>query len=509
MKKYVIGLDVGTTSTKAVVFDKTGNVISECESEYPLTHPKPSWAEQDAHQIELAAITAIKTAITKAAITKEELIAVGISSAMHSIICVDRNNKPLSPSITWADGRSTAQAQALKGNNIGLPIYLKTGTPIHPMSPLLKLIWMKETNYEPYLNAYKFISIKEYLIASWFGEYVVDYSVAAATGMLDIFTRDWNSDALEQAGISVEQLSKVVPAHYTMQGMNKQIADQMGIPVNLPFVIGGSDGPLANLGIGAINKGEVAITIGTSGAIRQMTNKPKTDEEQEVFCYSFTDDLWIMGGPTNNGGIVLRWIKETLGQHEVGLAQSQGLNAYDLLTTIAEKIPVGSNGLLFMPHLNGERAPFWDAKAKGAYIGLTSSHQRDHMIRAGLEGVIFSIFHIGEALERLAGEPSKIYASGGFARSSLWLQILCDVFGKEVHVPESHQSSAWGAAWIALCSVGESSSLIDIKDHIPMKMSLVPKEENHRKYAELYNVYRSLYQSLRASFVELHRIQNQ
>ena len=504
MEKYVIGLDIGTTSAKAVLFRKNGLVIAESESAYSVTHPQPSWAEQDPIIIEKAAITAISSVINKSKVMKEQVCSIGLSTAMHSLICINDKNEPLSPSIIWADGRSVEQAKKLK---LQTEIYLKTGTPIHPMSPLCKLVWMRENNYQPYKDAAMYVSIKEFLLLRWFGEAVVDYSVASATGLFNIHSFDWDDQILEIAGICREQLSKPVAPTTICEGLPKNIADEMGLKESTLFVLGGSDGPLANLGIGATAPGDVAITVGTSGAIRQMASKPKTDDKQEIFCYGVADNLWIMGGPTNNGGIAFQWMRDVLGEKEVELALSGGESSYDLLTQRAATVSPGSDGLLFLPFLNGERAPYWDANARGSYIGLTLSHKKEHMIRAGLEGVVFSLYSVGEALERLAGEPVNIYASGGFARSPLWLQIVADIFGHPVQVPESHQSSAWGAAWFALLAVGEVSSLEDIKKSIPMKQTIEPNRVSHEVYQELYKTYRELYFALKPHFSALANFQ--
>lgn len=503
-KEYVIGLDIGTTSAKSVVFQKNGEVISENEQSYPVFHSHPSWAEQDPLVIEQSAILAIKHSLQNKGIKGDQITSVGLSSAMHSLICVDEQNNPLSPSITWADGRSDEQAIALKGSTLGTEIYLQSGTPIHPMSPLLKFIWMRETDYEPFLKATKFLSIKEFLTSRWFGIDAVDYSIASATGLFDMKNKKWNEQALTLAGIHSDQLSKAVPPTFIFQGMDEAVANQMGVPIDLPFVAGGSDGPLANLGIGAINPGETAITIGTSGAIRQMTNRPRTDEQQQVFCYSFTDDLWIVGGPTNNGGIVLQWLKDVLGQIAVDDVLDQGSDAYSSLLRAAEDVPPGAGGLIFLPYLNGERAPHWDAKARGAYVGLSMDHHKEHMTRAGLEGVLFSLLNVSEALNRLAGKTATLYASGGFARSPFWVQMLADIFGQDVHLPQSHQSSAWGAAWMSLLAVSEVTDLASIKQHIPMKEVVHPNEGNERIYQNLYPLYKNLYDALKPTFDQLH-----
>ncbi|MFV8830322.1 gluconokinase [Alkalihalobacterium sp. APHAB7] len=497
---YVIGLDIGTTSAKAVLFTKEeGTVKAESEVTYNVYHPQPSWVEQDPDEIETAAKKALKTIVEAGVTSTDHILVVGISSAMHSLICMDEHGNALSPSITWADGRSVQQAEAIKSTS-GLDIYMKTGTPIHPMSPLMKLIWMKETNYAPYHKASKFISIKEYLIKKWFNQYIVDYSIASATGMFNVHTFEWDEQALAMTGIQKDQLSTPVSPTHVLEGLSSKVVEETGLRLDTKFVIGASDGPLANLGIGAINSGDVAITVGTSGAIRQMASKPQTDELQEIFCYGFTRDSWIMGGPTNNGGIVLQWLKEIVGEHQVYLAQKDGKSAYEQLVQLAKTVNPGANGLLFLPYLNGERAPYWDANARGSFIGLTLAHKKEHLIRAGMEGVIFSLLTVSEALERLAGPAKNIFASGGFARSPLWLQILTDVFGQEVHVPKSHQSSAWGAAWTGLVGVGEEKSLTDIKEFIPMETSYLPSEENHKIYQTLYHTFKNLYISLQPHY---------
>ncbi|PYZ92187.1 gluconate kinase [Salipaludibacillus keqinensis] len=503
LKQYVIGLDIGTTSAKSVVFLENGTVVAEDEQSYPVFHAQPSWAEQDPLIIEEAVITAFRHSLDKKGIKGEEIISVGLSSAMHSLICVDEKNNPLSPSLTWADGRSVDQASKLKNSAIGTTIYLQSGTPIHPMSPLLKLIWMNETKYQPYQRASKFLSIKEFITSRWFGIDAVDYSIASATGLFDIRKRQWNDQALKLAGIQANQLSIPVSPTYIFQGLCEDVATKLKVPRDLPFAAGGSDGPLANLGIGAIDPGDTAITIGTSGAIRQMANQPKTDEQQQVFCYAFTDHLWILGGPTNNGGVVLQWLKEVLGQKEVEEAFLSGEDAYSLLLRAAEEVLPGSDGLLFLPYLNGERAPHWDANARGAYIGLAMDHQKQHLLRAGLEGVLFSLFNVSEALDRLAGKTTTLYASGGFARSEFWVKMLSDIFGQEVHLPKSHQSSAWGAAWISLLAVDKVKDYSSIKHHIPMKSVVYPTVNNHEIYQKLYPVYRNVYEALKPTFKDL------
>ncbi len=507
MKSYVIGLDIGTSAVKAVLFQRSGHVVVEHEITYPTSRPHIGWAEQDPLEIERATKKVLKEVVERGKVDSRNIAGIGLSSAMHSLICIDEHNEPLSPLITWADQRSARQAARLQEQKPA--IYNKTGTPLHPMTPFTKLVWMKETGYEPYRRASKFLSFKEFLLTRWLNANVVDYATAAAAGLFNKTMFKWEEEALDEAGISKEQLSTPVPPTYVCQGLPPALAQELGVRSDLPFVVGASDGPLANIGLGAMSSGDVTITIGTSGAIRQMSDTPRTDDKQEIFCYTVSEQLWVMGGPTNNGGSVLHWMKHVLGEEQIRSEKNGGLSAFEQLTELASTSPAGANGLLFLPYLDGERAPLWDAHARGAYIGLTASHTKADMIRAGLEGTLFNIYHIGKALERLAGEPNNLLASGGFSRSRLWLQILADLFGKNIRLPLNYQSSAWAAAWFTLMATGEEKRLEDIKGSIPMREMIEPNELAHKKYRNLFPIYEEASAKLRTTFRKLSAYQRE
>src|SRR5699024_796321 len=295
------------------------------------------------------------------------------------------------------DERSREQARKLR-ETVRPEIYANTGLPNHPMSPFTKLLWMKDTMFKPYQQAAYFMSAKEYVVQKWFGVRKIDYAMASATGMFNMKTFQWDEQALQLCDIRIEQLSEIVPPTTILTGLDEAIAAEMGLPASMPFVIGSADGQLANLGSGAIEPGEVAISAGTSGAIRQMTKGFHVSDAQEVFCYAFTDELSIIGGPTNNGGIALQWLKE--------LIEYDG--SFEALTAEAEKVEIGADGLLFHPYINGERAPIWLQEAKGNFFGLSITHKKEHLVRAVLEGITYNIYHINMALEQEAGETKKI-----------------------------------------------------------------------------------------------------
>ncbi|RKQ32286.1 gluconokinase [Oceanobacillus halophilus] len=480
-RELVMGLDIGTTSVKAVVFDTKGKLVAEAEEMVETNYPKADWAEQNPEEVEKASIEAMKNVVENANVTSEEILTIGISAAMHSLICIDEDMQPISQMLIWSDKRSSHIADRLIKTSAN-DIYAKTGTPIHPMTPLLKLIWMKENQYEAYHNAAYFMSMKEYLLQKWFGQRVIDYSMAAATGFFDVKKLDWEDQALELAGIQREQLSKIVSPTEILTGLDQRVAEEIGISGNIPFVIGSADGQLANLGSGAIKPGEVNISVGTSGAIRQFVKGAPINEKMETFTYSFTEDTSIIGGPTNNGGVALQWFKDLIeykGTHDEFLAD-------------AAKVEVGSEGILFLPYVNGERAPLWNGRAKGNFFGLSINHKKEHLTRAVLEGIAFNIYQIGKSLERIAGAPEKISVNGGLTKSLLWVQIMADLFGKEIYLSDTHHNAAWGAAWTALVGIGKANSLEDIKSSLPSEKVIEPNMENHEVYQRIFNTYEKL-----------------
>ncbi|WP_440894734.1 gluconokinase [Amphibacillus sp. Q70] len=488
-RELVIGLDIGTTSVKAIVFTLTGKLIAEAEELITTNYPKPSWAEQDPKEIEQASIQALRNVVIKAKVEDDEVLTVGMSAAMHSLICLDRKMEPLSPMMIWSDKRSSQIAEKWLAEN-GERMYLKTGTPIHPMTPLLKLIWLKEEQAQAYLKANYFMSMKEYLIHRWFGKRVVDYSMASATGFFNVNDLKWEESALKLAGVREEQLSKIVPPTEILTGLNEDIAKQIKLSPGTPFVIGAADGQLANLGSGAIKPGEVNISVGTSGAIRQFVEGAPINSKMETFTYAFTEDISIVGGPTNNGGIAFQWLKD--------LIEFEG--THDELLTYANNIELGSDGILFLPYINGERAPIWDGRARGSFYGLSINHTKGHLVRAVLEGISFNLFQINQSLERIAGTAKKITVNGGLSKSKLWTQIMADIFGQNIYLSDTHHNAAWGAAWTALVGIGKVQSFTDIKASLPDEHVVEPNMENHKMYKYIFNKYQRLVESLTVFF---------
>lgn len=501
--EYVIGADIGTTSTKAVLYDLKGNVKAYANIGYPLYQDTPDMAEEDPEEIFNAVTDVLFQVMREGNVKPGELKGVSFSSAMHSLILMDENNRPLTRVITWADNRAEKYSDELLKTGVGQEIYSHTGTPIHPMSPLSKIIWLRNEHKDIFDKTKKFIDIKTYIYFRMFQEYKMDYSIASATGLFNIFNLDWDEQALKVAGITREQLPELVEPTDKITNMNMTTSKVTGIAQDVPFVFGASDGVLSNLGVNAIDPGVVAVTIGTSGAVRVVVDKPIVDPNGKLFCYALTKDKWVVGGPVNNGGIIFRWVKDQLFQPEKITAEQMQVSTYDILTQIAEKIPAGSDGLLFHPYLGGERAPIWDADARGSFFGLTRQHTRAHMVRASLEGIVYNLYMVMLMIEGVTGKPTSIQATGGFARSELWRQMLADIFEQDVTIPESFESSCLGAAVLGMYSLGIVDDLSAVKDMVGVTNVHHPKPENFEAYRELLPIWIRLTKTLSSEYSDI------
>jgi gluconokinase len=504
MTRCAIGVDIGTTSTKAVVFvaggKRRGQMLAEYAVEYPLAMPVPGAAEQDPEQIHAAVITSIHGAVQAAHVAGHDVACVAFSAAMHSLIAVGEHDEALTPSITWADNRAAPWALRVKRDHGGFAIYRRTGTPIHPMSPLIKLLWLRHERPQVWRHARRFIGIKEYVLRRLCGEYVVDHSIASATGLFNLETLDWDEDALQLAGIDASRLSTIVPTTHRMKLVDARQAHEVGLTVDTTIVVGANDGVLSNLGVGAIKRGSVALTIGTSGAMRTVVDAPQTDPEGRTFCYALTENHWVVGGPVNNGGIVLRWVRDEFAAAETETAKRLGIDPYDVLTHIADRVPAGAGGLLFHPYLAGERAPLWNPDLRGSFFGLAMHHKKEHMIRAVLEGVVMNLHTILPALEALIGRTHVIKATGGFARSAMWRQMLADVFDRDVVVPESIESSCFGAAMLGLFALGELKALEDVTKLVGATYRHSPAPACAAVYARLMPIFTALPRQLEEQY---------
>ncbi len=497
---YLISIDIGTSYTKAIAYDLKGSILAASAESYGMIQPEPGYCEQDPDRLLEAVFSTVARTVDEVAGTQKgaDLKGLGFSSAMHGLIAVDKEGTPLTNCIIWVDTRSEPFANNLKGTPEGHDIYLRTGTPVHPMSPLCKLGWMKTQMQDIFEASARFISVKEYVFFRLFGVYVVDYSVASATGLFDSQRQAWYRPALSAAGITPAQLSEPVPVTYTLQGMNAGFAAQMHVSPDTPVVIGGSDGCLSNVGVRAVKPGVASVTIGTSGAIRVSSPVMVTDPQERLFNYMIAPDWYVTGGAINNGGLLLSWFNDHFGSSNTPQELSEEIASSIRLAATVEP---GAEGLVFLPYLTGERAPYWNAHAKGVYFGLRLHHGKAHFVRAIMEGVIYSLYSVGKALEEtMDRRPELLIANGGFARSEAWVQMLADVFHTEVRLHDSVESAAFGAVLVAMQALGYKAEYNTIMEDTGKGTVYMPDAEKHLTYMDTYAKFTRLYDKLKDEF---------
>jgi gluconokinase len=339
-----------------------------------------------------------------------------------------------------------------------------------------------------------------------FGERVVDLSIASATGLLNLENRDWDDEVLAMLGVAREALSPVVPTTYLLSP-DPGALEALGLDADTTVVVGANDGVLANLGAGAITQGVAACSIGTSGAVRVTTSAPKIDPHGRLFCYALTDDHWVVGGAINNGGILLRWVRDELFPDVAEEARARKVEPYEALIDLAEGVGPGAGGLVLLPYLLGERAPHWSGLPRGVLFGLRREHRRGHIVRAVLEGVVFQLYSVVKLLVDAGIEVDEFRASGGAIASSLWRQILADVFGTAVTTPVRAQGSAFGAVLLGMHAVGQLPDLADATAHVELAERHEPQPENTRLYHELHELFERLYDRVEPEFAGLAAIQ--
>ena len=495
MLSYILGIDIGTGSVKAIAASEEGKVLARAQHHYPYFSSRPDYNEQEPEAIWQAFIKCMREIV---AATSASPAAVSFSSVMHSLIMVDKEGKELGNMITWGDRRNADDAEKIYASPEAPALYEATGTPIHAMSPLTKILWLKRCSNALFEQTHKFISIKEYIWFRLFRAFEVDYSIASATGMFNIHQLKWHEPALQLAGISADRLSTLVNTNYSRKDVQPAIAALLTIAADTCFIIGSSDGCMANLGSFAMPPGVAALTIGTSGALRVKTEKPVINFKTMIFNYRFDDRSFISGGPVNNGGSVLQWLlknflnKETIEQKD-----------YEELFHAIERVPAGSNGLLFLPYITGERAPIWDAKSCGTFFGIKDYHSQPYFLKAAIEGTCYSL---GQILHNLEEGTSihQLSASGGFMHSQQWIQILADVIGKPISLIQQEDASAMGAAYFAMKQLNKIEDYEQLK---PKQYPVIqPKTKRHQVYQRQFEIYRKLYDSLKEHMHELHHL---
>lgn len=439
---YVLAIDIGTSSTKALAVTPDGDVVASQEVATSLRHPSPGCAEQDPDEVLRAVLETASHVVGEA---PGPCLGTSFSAHMHGLIALDGDGRPLTGCWTWADQRSAAQARQLHESGVAAGLHARTGTPVHAMSPLPKLIWMRENDPGTFAAARRFVSIKEYVIGELCGDHVIDYSVASSSGLFELAVLAWDEQALELAGVGAEQLSVPVATRHLLSAR-----PDSGLP-DAPVVVGATDGVLANLGVDAVRPGVLAVTLGTSGAARAVVERPVIDPTGRLFCYALDSDQWVTGGAIHSAGLVVRWLAELFGAAPQGGSVQR---SFEELVVRAGEVEPGAGGLLCLPLLAGERFAAWRPDASGVFAGMTGSHHKGHLARAVLEGILGCLHTVVRAVEECTQPAEEVRFGGGMARSAVVRQMLADVLGRCVAMPASEQSSGLGAARLALRTLG-------------------------------------------------------
>ena len=486
MEPYVIGIDLGTGSAKALAMNPSGKIVDSAQLAYPIVEPQPGFQEQAPELIWQAFVKCISAICGR---MQKVPAAISLSSAMHSVIPIGANNEPLMNMMIWADNRSASIARNIHQSPVGQDIYEETGTPIHAMTPLCKIQWLSEHASEIFKATAKFISIKEYVWFKLFNVYEADYSIASATGLMDIDKLSWYGPSLATASIKEDQLSTLVNTNHQRYCTDRSLLGEIGIDADTPFFIGASDGCLANIGSFATDEGEMALTIGTSGAVRVTRNRPMLNFKAMTFNYRLDESTYVCGGPINNGGIALKWYAEKLLEKKLDTVSD-----YAAVLEGLKKTQPGANGLIFLPYVLGERAPIWNSEASGVFFGIRTHHEQAHFTRAVVEGISTSLYDIAHNMIETGLDITQINVSGGFVHSEEWLQLLADIFGKKVCLINTADASAIGAAFLAMKHLGMIGSYQQLK---PKEIKeFVPNDANMTTYRQLFLRYRKLFQAV-------------
>ena len=495
---YLIGIDIGTQSTKTVMTDEKGKVISESAKEYSVLTPQPNWAEQWPDVWFNAVIDTLKRVIEKSQINPKNIAGVAISGLYGgSGVPVDKEFNPLRPCLIWMDRRANKETEFVKKNIPKDKIFGITGNYVDSYFGFTKMMWIKNNEPEIWNKTYKFITPKDFVIYKLTGENVIDYSSAGNIGgIFDIHKKYWSEEMCKILDIDVNKLpEKIVKSSDIVGKISKKFAKETGLLEGTPIIAGGIDAPVAQLSAGAVYEGEHVAMVGTSTCWGNIHDGKYLTPELVSYPYVVDDltKIYTFGGGATSGAIV-RWFREEFGEYEKEYERKRGISAYTLLELGSKDIPAGSEGIIVLPYFMGERSPIWDSKAKGTIIGLSLYHTRNHLYKAFMESVAYSLRHnIEEAQNAGIVLDPECYLVGGAAKSNVWTQIFSDVTGYVMKRTKQDVEAPLGDAFLAGLGTGIFKQPEDIKKWTLFKEDTLPNKSNNQTYNKYYNLYKQLY----------------
>ena len=503
--KYLIGIDIGTSGTKTVLFDTDGNVIASYTALYPLYQPQNGWAEQDANDWWNATVESLKNVISSSKINSADISGIGLSGQMHGLVMLGENGDVIRKSIIWCDGRTTKECVEIT-EKVGKERLIEiTANPALTGFTASKILWVRNNEPENYEKCRHILLPKDYVRYKLTGEFATEVSDASGMQLLDVPNRCWSQEVLDKLEIDINLLAKVYESPEITGRITKEIAELTGLAEGTIVVGGAGDNAAAAVGTGVVVDNSAFTTIGTSGVVYAHTSSIVIDPNGRVhtFCCA-VPGCWHIMGVTQAAGLSLKWFRDTFCEAEIAEAEKLNVDPYYLMDKKADIVPIGANKLLYLPYLMGERTPHLDPNCRGVFFGLSAIHTKSDMIRAVMEGVAFSLRDCTEILMEMNVTVNDMMACGGGGTSSVWRQMLADLYNCPVKTVASKEGPALGVAILAGVGAGIYESVEQGCRHvIKTNKEQSPISQNATEYDKFYEIYKDLYKVLKNSFTKL------
>ncbi len=504
----VIGLDIGSQGVKALLLSASGDVKGEASAGYGIDYPHPAWAEQPAERWLSAATEAVRAVCAAAGVAGDQVRGIGLDAQVDGVVAVDDAGMPLRPAIIWMDRRAVAQCDAVAAQHDSAHLFQISGLNLDPSHVAPKIRWLAENEPGQYDRARHFLLPGSYVALALTGELGVDYANASSTLLMDVRTRAYSPELCAAFEVPADRLAPILPADAVLGGLRPAAAREMGLSPGIPVTVGTGDEHAACLGAGAVAPGLICDIAGTAEPVCAASPEPLFDSSGLVETHCHADPaLWLLENPGFVSGANYRWFRDQFAFPEVEQAQRQGLDPYELLNAAADTAPPGSEGLLMLPCLMGAMAPTWNALARGTFFGFTLAHRREHFVRAVMEASAYAVRDITDRMRAIGLPLREIRAVGGGARSPLWRQIKADVTGLPVALLQTVETTALGAALLALAPCGMAGSLGEAVERVVRVVETRdPRPDVQARYEEYYRLYRAAYFALLPVFEQAARI---
>ncbi|CUX36106.1 xylulokinase [Clostridium sp. C105KSO13] len=497
MKQYLLGIDIGTSACKIAVFNREGKVIAAANGDYPVYYPHPGWAEQNPEEWWCAVCSAIKEVFAKGKVMPEQVAGVGIDGQSWSAIPVDRQGNVLTNTPIWMDTRAADICEEMNEKIGADEIFQLSGNSLQPSYSTAKIIWYQRNLPGVYEKIYKVLQSNSYIALKLTGEFTQELSQGYGLHCFDMRTGTWDKEMCCKLGIPSEFLPDIHPCHEVIGTVTAKASKESGLAEGTPVVAGGLDAACGTLGAGVLHPGETQEQGGQAGGMSICTDTYKADPRL-ILSYHVIPGHWLLQGGTVGGGGVMRWLEQQFGDYEREEGKRLGKNSLTLFNEMAEKVAPGSDGVVFLPYMSGERSPIWDPNAKGVFYGLDFSKKKAHFIRSAMEGVAYSLKHNLDVAKEAGAQVSVLRAMGGSANSLLWTQIKSDITGKPIIVPSSDTATTLGAVILAGVGVGMYKDFEEaVALTVENKRSHEPNLQNTKIYEANYQIYLELYRNLK------------